>query len=340
MIWNHLYNPDSFCDKGTLKQLLNLINRPNISKKVKTNFTSVEDFFGVVLDAHITVAAMQFFGMAKSSDTPTLHVFQGDLSTATTLEKKNYLSVCMNAFITQFVLHHVQTLQDENVTSTDGVFEYACSVIGLGLMARNFSDATHEGDGERLMRCWKFYMLHFKADSRTKYAVEAFNLIAQVNATLTPLMAHRLVWNRTCNMRGGEGNNKPLDLQNEHLNRIFKDDINSFRANISERSVARSSQAIGPLTGILKTMDGLLNIKKPSGRHVGPSVQRDFDLIAYVLQEQRVFQITDGRKHHAFPNFHADPFANIRKNPEAFQKWLIQRRKAIAIEQRLLTGLF
>ena len=69
-------------------------------------------------------------------------------------------------------------------------------------------------------------------------------------------------------------------------------------------------------------------------------MQRDFDLIAYVLQEQRVFQITDGRKYHAFPNFHADPFANIRKNPEAFQKWLIQRRKAIAIEQRLLTGLF
>ena len=38
-------------------------------------------FVGVVLDANITVNAMQFFGMAKSSDTPTFHVFQGDLST-------------------------------------------------------------------------------------------------------------------------------------------------------------------------------------------------------------------------------------------------------------------
>ena len=128
-----------------------------------------------------------------------------------------------------------KTLQDEYVTSADGVFEYACSVIGLGLMARNFHDATHEGDDERLMRCWKFFMLHFKADSRTKYTVEAFNLIGQVSATLTPRMAYRLVWNRTCNLRGGEGNTILLDLQNEHLNRTFKDDINTFRANISDR---------------------------------------------------------------------------------------------------------
>ena len=50
-------------------------------------------------------------------------------------------------------------------------------------------------------------------------------------------MAHRLVWNWTCNPKGGEGENVPLDLQNEHLNRVFKDDINRFRANISESSV-------------------------------------------------------------------------------------------------------
>ena len=37
----------------------------------------------------------------------------------------------------------------------------------------------------------------------------------------------------------------PLDLHNEHLNCVFKDDINTFCANISESSVARSSQAIG-----------------------------------------------------------------------------------------------
>ena len=87
---------------------------------------------------------------------PKQNEFLGDLSTATEEEKK-YLSLCTNAFITKFALHHVQTLDDNSTTCTDGVFDYACSVIGLGLMARNFSDVTCEGDGERLIHCWKFF---------------------------------------------------------------------------------------------------------------------------------------------------------------------------------------
>ena len=109
-------------------------------------------------------------------------------------------------------------------------------------------------------------MLHLKSDGRTKYALEAFNLIAQVNATLTPHMAHRLVSNRTCNPKGGKGKNIPLDLHNEHLNRAFKDDINTFRANISESSVARSCQAIGPMMDMLKAVDTMVQVKIASSR--------------------------------------------------------------------------
>ena len=87
-------------------------------------------------------------------------------------------------------------------------------------------------------------------------------------------------------------------------------------------------------------IDSLLYVKKPSGRHIGPSVQRDFDAILNVLQEQKIFEIKEGRKHRTFPNFNSDPFATIRKKPEAFQKWLIQRRKAMTIEHRLMTGVF
>ena len=79
-------------------------------------------------------------------------------------------------------------------------------------------------------------MFQLKADGHTKYAVEVFNLLAQVKATHTPQMAHRLVGNHTCNPKGGEGKNIPLGLRNEHLNRSFKDEINSFRANISDTS--------------------------------------------------------------------------------------------------------
>ena len=60
-----------------------------------------------------------------------------------------YISQCTTALIIQFALHHVQRLDDESTTGADGVFDYACSIIGFGLLARNFSDAAREGDGER-----------------------------------------------------------------------------------------------------------------------------------------------------------------------------------------------
>ena len=169
------------------------------------------------------------------------------------------------------------------------VFSYDCSVLGLDLMAHNFGDATREGDGERLIRIWKFFMLYFKADKHTKYAVETFNLLSQVNATLTAQMSHRLVWNRTCSIDGGEGRNIALDLQNEHLNHAFKDDINTFRSNISDSSVTRSSQAIGPMTDMPTSIDKMAHVKKPCGRHITPSVAKDFDSVLKVLIDEEVF---------------------------------------------------
>ena len=286
---------------------------------------------------------MNFFDMKDVSDTPKQNEFLGNLDTATNGEKKKYLSLCTRALITKFALHHVQSLDDESASCTDGVFDYACSIIGFGLLARNFSDATHEGDGERLIRCWKFFMLHFKADGRTKYAVEAFNLLAQVNATLTPQMAHRLVWNRTCNPKGGEGKNVPLDLHNEHLNCVFKDDINTFRSNISESNVSQSSQAIGPMMDMLKAVDTMVQVKTPSGRHSGPNLQLDFDAILKVLVNEDVFQTKKGRKHKHFPNFIADPFLSLKKKPKPyrkFHKWLIKRRKAASIQHQIATRVF
>ena len=75
------------------------------------------------------------------------------------------------------------------------------------------------------------------------------------------------MWNCTC-IPKGEGKNIPLDLHNEHLNCVFKDDINTFC--ISETDVSRSSQAIGPMMDMLKAVDTMILVKTPSGHHIGP----------------------------------------------------------------------
>ena len=96
-------------------------------------------------------------------------------------------------------------------------------------------------------------------------------------------MAHQLKWNRTCNTHGGKGKNKQLDLHNEHVNRVFKDDINTFRANISEHSITRSGNAVGPIMKIIEHFDEILAVKQDSGKHAKPHQDEELKLIVTEL---------------------------------------------------------
>lgn len=99
------------------------------------------------------------------------------------------------------------------------MFNYQCNLLDHGLLYLNFNDAVAEGDGDRIIRCWKFLLLHFYHDSgSTKYALEALYLQLQQQALLSQRQAYRQRWNRSVNNRGGSGKNVPIDLEIEHDN--------------------------------------------------------------------------------------------------------------------------
>lgn len=54
-------------------------------------------------------------------------------------------------------------------------------------------------------------------------------------------------------------------LHNEHLNREFKDDLNTFRSNITDNSITRSSQSIGPLSQLMRRINSFLHVHSPTG---------------------------------------------------------------------------
>jgi hypothetical protein len=43
----------------------------------------------------------------------------------------------------------------------DGVFNYAQEVLTFSLLHAEFEDAIKEGDGLRVIRCWKFFSTNF-----------------------------------------------------------------------------------------------------------------------------------------------------------------------------------
>ena len=173
----------------------------------------------------------------------------------------------------------------------DYILDYACNVMGHILLACNFQDAARENDGARSIRCWKLFLLHYRAESlRNKYAIEVFHLLAQINALLSPRMAHKLIWHCTVNVNGGAGNNIPMDLHLKHLNCVFKDNINTFRAHIFEQSVQRSSRAIAPVKAILEAFDEAISVKQESGHHIKANLSRDFTVALQLLKKTKHFQ--------------------------------------------------
>ena len=58
-------------------------------------------------------------------------------------------------------------------SNTDHIIEYAKETLTLGLMLLEFKDSLREGDGERVLRCWKFLMLYFRSSGHANYCFES-----------------------------------------------------------------------------------------------------------------------------------------------------------------------
>ena len=193
----------------------------------------------------------------------------------------------------------------EDITETvkrksedDGIKMYAEDVLTLGLIYSEYSDAIKEGDGERVMRCWKFLMLLFKAAQRKNYACEAFNLLAQQKFILSPRLSKQLTWSRFINTRGGMGNNVPADLHMEHLNRVLKDGIKGLGANKTDRAITRLGKCINSIDDILNTFDEYHQVHCTSDYHTVPSLEKDIEMIVEELTKNvRPFSQSKGRSH-------------------------------------------
>ena len=156
-------------------------------------------FVNLVLDADIVAAAMKFFGMKATDDEPTKHVINDLLKTSIKAVRQRYFYRVIKEFIATFIrypcrfpgcsssykhdgvnrrrheMSHdppptiteipamINTAPDGNdPTLEDDIFNYHCGFMNMAFFLRNFMDATKEGDGERIIRVIKIFLLHFK----------------------------------------------------------------------------------------------------------------------------------------------------------------------------------
>ena len=119
----------------------------------------------------------------------------------------------------------------------DARYNYACARLNFGMLLYNFDDAIKEGDGDRILRCWKFMLLIFRAYKHTKYAFAALQLFFYTLCMLSERMSHLLVWNRTVNNHGGKMLHKidvELGVKEPSGHHITANDDQDFAALVTD----------------------------------------------------------------------------------------------------------
>lgn len=163
----------------------------------------------------------------------------------------------------------VNTTHQAKMTNDD-MLNYQHSLLEIGLLIQNFYDSVSEGDGCRVLRCWKFFLPYLQNDGSgsTKYALEALFVICQANALLSPKAAHQLTWNRFSKTKNGPGGNIPLDLALEHHNRLIKTVMRNLGPNASSsKALDRYCKALEVNKNALENFDHMVSFKTRSGEH-------------------------------------------------------------------------
>ena len=216
----------------------------------------------------------------------------------------------------------------------DDVRNYQLALLEYGMLYLNFSDAISEGDGLRILRCWKFFLMFLKADGARsrKYAIEGLHLISQYYAILSPRDAHRLIWNWFIKAKPGLGGNIPLDLALEHYNRVLKEVIKKMGPNASNHNaVNRFCKCISVTKQLLDNFDHDCAVLKQSGRHVQKKCAADLTKIVKQLLEHNVFKCTEGRTYKYFNG--CSPSILQRFNLHDAFKWIDEHKKNIVLKK-------
>ena len=151
VIWKRLYSSCSGMDTGTLR---NLINRWNVITDVSKDLTVYEEFMQLATIAHVMSAAIQITGVTNMSELSS-KILSSDKPMAA-------VKSLVKTLICEMVrIEYIAGTSESTCPSIDIVQEYAKETLSLGLLLIEFKDGIHEGDGNRVLRCWIYFLLFF-----------------------------------------------------------------------------------------------------------------------------------------------------------------------------------
>ena len=303
MWWKAEYG-NSPAEHGTLAFFRSRLHRLAVSKDPRKEVDACVDFITTVVKGHFLACACTLFGVNSTSEPLVL---PPGIHDASATEKKAFISRMARMVVERCTLIEGSLTNGTVADGGDGVYNYARVLCHYGSLVMELLDGGHEGDGERVINCWKLFMPHFKVAGCTKYSLEALKLQMQTRITYSLNLAHQVTWNRFVNVRGGAGNNIPCDLFNEHVNKLLKHIIRNMGSNLTESALQRAARSVTSLQQICETFDAQSGVPRRSTAHFTRSDHDDVKIVVDVVLENKLLTEMGNRDHRSFPNFTLNP---------------------------------
>ncbi len=267
--------------------------------------------------------------MSNPDDTPTLRQFPENISHGSMSSKKEYFDDVFGKFIDKFLLQKVDVDSDDDDDDDDYVKNYALCCIFLAILIMQMKDTAAEGDGHRNLINQKLLLSVFKAmGPYSKYAIEMFVSIAQMECLLTPRLSEEFKWGFFVNWRGGAGHNIEDDLAQEISNRLGKSIVQRMGPNKTPSSISKVCKASNGIHLLVQQFDDSLNIHAKSVQHTTrDSLKDEKEMVAEIVQLDP-FNYVPERHHDSFPGIKKSPLKYL--DIVEFHQWLTKHKTELS----------
>ena len=291
--------------------------------KPEKDVNASDDFLSLVVTSHFLVACMKKLGMKSLDDIPTIGEFDANTWMKSNADRRSVIY----SFCQEIIKDHVNISMCGDIgCSKDGILNYANEIMSLGIFYLNYKDVIREGDGDRLLVCWKYLLPIFKVSDRRNYSLEVLRMLYSYYFILSPRQKHQLLWSRFVNVHGLPGHNIAEDLHMEHLNHVCKQAIQGAGSKKRNETITRIGKALGPLAEVTANFDQ--NVLKPTkhhtaGHHRYASAKKDQNkIINELLNHACIFTESQNRSHRYFKTFTTKGSIFMKVNKKSIEKWV------------------
>ena len=174
--------------------------------------------------------------------------------------------------------------QRKTKMNDDFLFNYLKCFFFFGLIHKASYHSYKIGDGLNIYIIEKLMLPLFHKNGNKNYSMSIFRHICRVYC-LGAKEAHKYIWNRTTNLKGGYSKNIPLDLRMEHRVKSLKQSFSAVCPNLTPEYAHIINKSIHVVDKIKENIFNQLQIKYKSGKHSIPDDSKEFKKISQIIKK-------------------------------------------------------